>query len=798
MPKKTGRKSTGTSRKKRSGATKKNISVRRRERRNQNWAFVLLFVALMALLAVFGVKAPVIDFIRQSTKIIGAGFFVLPFSLILAAVILFVSPGGKAAFRVLCALVWPVLLGCLVHSLAGTNEFSFTKTGFFDMLDNGGLICGYLTAMSIKYISRIAAFILFLILNIMTLLNAFNLTMAYAYRAIKKFISKIIAAREYTDEDDYYEEEEEIEKPLIRLPKRRRPVIDVPLGGEIIIQDNTAAPEKLIEAPVINLKPAAVKTPAEVAQNIETNGDPAAQESVRINPDNFTQDADKPAKKQESAADEKEPEQQKAFYNYPPLSLLKSAVKNTRLETPEALKANAQKLIESIRSFGIEAQIINIVRGPSVTRYEIQLDPGIKLSRITALSDDIALALGASGVYIAPIPDRSLIGIEVPNKTVQLVHLSEVIASEEFTASKSNLTFAMGKDISGNCMVCDIFRMPHLLIAGTTGSGKSVCMNSIIVSLLYKSTPEQVRLIMIDPKMVELGVYNGIPHLLVPVVTDPRKASGALQWAVYEMMKRYRLFAERNVRDIQTYNRAVSRTGEAEPLSQIVIVIDELSDLMVVARKDVEDSIMRLTQMARAAGMHLVIATQRPSVDVITGVIKSNIPSRIAFAVASKIESNIILGSVGAEKLIGRGDMLFAPIGATKPTRIQGCFISGDEVEAVVNHVKQYGAEDYSEEVIEQIERNAEKSTREDSADMAVDSDADELLDEAIDIVVEMGQASVSMLQRRLKLGYSRAARIVDQMEERGIVGAFEGAKPRQILITREQWNEIKSRRESI
>ena len=441
--------------------------------------------------------------------------------------------------------------------------------------------------------------------------------------------------------------------------------------------------------------------------------------------------------------------------------------------------------------------MLNIVCGPSITRYEIQLDPGVKFSRLTGLSDDIALALGAASVYIAPIPKKSAIGIEVPNKTVQMVHIQEVIASKEFAQSESSVAFAMGKDISGNCVVGDIAKLPHLLIAGTTGSGKSVCMNSIIISLLYKSTPEQVRLIMVDPKMVELGIYNGIPHLLIPVVTDPRKASGALQWAVLEMMKRYKLFADNSVRDMQSYNRLIERRGEGETLPQIVIVIDELADLMVVARKEVEDSIMRLTQMARAAGMHLIIATQRPSVDVITGVIKSNIPSRIAFAVASKVESNIILGCMGAEKLIGRGDMLFSPIGSNKPTRIQGCFISGEEVEAVVEHVKKSGVAEYSEEIIEQIERQAEQKESGMPGGES-DDEADEMLDAAIDVVVESGQASVSMLQRRLKLGYSRAARIVDQMEERGIVGAFEGAKPRQVLVSKEQWQEIKMRRESL
>ena len=403
-------------------------------------------------------------------------------------------------------------------------------------------------------------------------------------------------------------------------------------------------------------------------------------------------------------------------------------------------------------------------------------------------------------MFIAPVPSKSLIGIEVPNKTVQVVNISEVIASDEFTKNESNVAFALGKDITGKCIISDIAKLPHMLIAGTTGSGKSVCVNSLIVSLLYRSSPEQVRLIMVDPKVVELSIYNGIPHLLIPVVTDPKKASGALQWAVVEMMRRYDLFAKSGVRNMEGYNKLVAKTGEADPMPNIVIVIDELSDLMTVAKKDVEASILRLTQMARAAGMHLIIATQRPSADVITGVIKANVPSRIAFAVSSKLESNIILGRAGAEALIGKGDMMYEPIGAGKATRVQGCFISSDEVEAVVNYVKQNGTAEYSQEIIDQIEKQAQQNEESSEGGGGVfdDGDADEMLDAAIDVVVESGQASTSMLQRRLKLGYSRAARIIDQMEERGIVGEFEGSKPRKILITRDEWREMKMRREEM
>ena len=425
----------------------------------------------------------------------------------------------------------------------------------------------------------------------------------------------------------------------------------------------------------------------------------------------------------------------------------------------------------------------------------------MKLSKITNLADDIALALGASGVRIAPIPDKiSVVGIEVPNKLVTPVHIREVIESREFTQHKSTVAFAVGKDIAGNNIVGNIGKLPHVLIAGTTGSGKSVCTNSLIVSLLYKSTPDEVRFIMVDPKMVELAPYNGIPHLLIPVVTDPKKAAGALQWAVYEMMKRYKLFSEHNVKDLAGYNALAAMDDELKKLPSVVVVIDELADLMLVAAKEVEESICRVAQMGRAAGMHLVIATQRPSADVITGLMKANIPSRIAFAVASSLESRIILDTTGAEKLVGRGDMLYAPLGEGKPRRVQGCFISAEEIDRVVGFVKANGAAQYDESVISKIEENVAEKERggkgapsnapvEPAAD-----EGDELLPAAIDVVMETGQASVSMLQRRLKLGYSRAARLVDQMEERGIVGPFEGSKPRQLLITREKWEEIQMR----
>ena len=487
-------------------------------------------------------------------------------------------------------------------------------------------------------------------------------------------------------------------------------------------------------------------------------------------------------------------------YCYPPIDLLKIPSRSSQDGTME-MRENSRRLNETLASFKIEAHIINVTRGPSVTRYEVELDKGVRLNKLTTCADDIALSLGASGVRIAAVPGKiSVVGIEVPNRAVTTVSLREVIDSNEFTRAKSKSTFAVGKDIGGSCIVGNIAKLPHMLIAGTTGSGKSVCMNSIIISLLYKASPEDVKLIMVDPKMVELGIYNGIPHLLIPVVTDPKKAAGSLQWAVTEMMRRYKAMSDVGVRDLESYNSIIeSQEVEGTKLPQVVVIIDELADLMLVAAKEVEESICRIAQMGRAAGIHLIIATQRPSADVITGLMKANIPSRIAFAVASAMESRIILDTQGAEKLVGRGDMLFAPIGTGKPVRVQGCFVSDEEVEAVANYVKDNFATTYDQGVMEEIERkaaqtgNSGKNAAAEPAPNSEELDGDDMLPAAVDVILETGQASVSMLQRRLKLGYARAARIVDEMEDKGIVGPFQGSKPRTILITKEQWEAQKS-----
>lgn len=491
-------------------------------------------------------------------------------------------------------------------------------------------------------------------------------------------------------------------------------------------------------------------------------------------------------------------------YLFPPLNLLQPSTLANEENIAGELKSNGQMLVDTLKSFGVQTKIVDISRGPAVTRYELQPAAGVKISKITNLSDDIALNLAASGVRIeAPIPGKAAVGIEVPNKIINVVKMRELVESADFTSAKSKLTVTLGRDIAGNVTLADLAKMPHVLIAGSTGSGKSVCINSLIISLLYKSTPDEVRFLMVDPKVVELGIYNGIPHLLVPVVTDPRKAAGALNWAVNEMLDRYKRFAEHNVRDLQGYNHMVQALPpeenknpdgsiRLEKMPQIVIIIDELADLMMAAPNEVEDSICRLAQMARAAGMHLVIATQRPSVDVITGIIKANIPSRIAFAVSSMVDSRTILDMGGAEKLLGRGDMLFSPVGSAKPVRVQGCFVTDGEIESVVNYVKNAQDAGYDQNVIEEIEKNAVAERGKGAMEgEGEDADSDPKLMEAVKCVVEAGQASTSLLQRRLHLGYARAGRLIDDMEQMGVVGPHEGSKPRQVLITYQQWLEM-------
>lgn len=597
-----------------------------------------------------------------------------------------------------------------------------------------------------------------------------------------------------------------------RRERRRMNNIDIPLDDEPPVQDEKSKKK--------------AKTKAQKTQDVEETEEPADDYSKLIAEINETtsknkQNRETPKKKSiddivKTASEEnaEKPNEEKTEpvpefvvteedmqkevkeYKLPSVDILKTVKHKSAKDVSDELKNNAELLVETLASFGVQAEITDISRGPTVTRYELKPASGVRISKITNLSDDIALNLAAVNVRIeAPIPGKAAVGIEIPNTVKNSVSMREVIDSADFNRQKSLLSAGLGKDIAGKTVFCDIAKMPHLLIAGTTGSGKSVCMNSIIVSILYRANPEEVKFLMIDPKKVEFSKYENIPHLLVPVVTDPRKASGALGWAVSEMLERYQKFSDTGVRDIEGYNRYVEKHEDMKPMPKIVICIDELADLMMAAPKEVEDSICRLAQMARAAGMHLVIATQRPSVDVITGLIKANISSRIALTVSSAIDSRTILDSSGAEKLLGMGDMLYSPIGSNKPLRVQGCYISDEEVEKLCEFIKNQGESEYSEKIQKEIESKAaqDKTSTKFTDGGESGENLDPLFDDAVDVVLENGKASTSFLQRKLGVGYSRGSKIMDQMEDKHIIGPAEGAKPRKILINKQQWIQIKA-----
>ena len=583
---------------------------------------------------------------------------------------------------------------------------------------------------------------------------------------------------------------------------------DVDLGPEPVTEKSAKKSKKT--ADIVQFDNVDKKEQDEAETNELTESKPVLLDDIikKMNGDEANSQISKPieeaAKSSASASalksvkgtlSDDENDKPKAEYQLPSLDCLAEPKHGRNVKYEDELKANATKLVDTLKSFGVETRIVDISRGPSVTRYEIQPAAGVKISRITNLSDDIALNLAASGVRIeAPIPNKAAVGIEVPNKNRSTVTLREIIDTDQYRNAKSKLFVALGKDIAGNCTYADLAKMPHLLVAGTTGSGKSVCLNSMIVSILYNAKPDEVKLLMIDPKQVEFTVYNGIPHLIVPVVSDPRKASGALAWAVTEMLSRYKTFSDNNVRDISGYNSICESIGQKK-MPQIVIFIDELSDLMMAAPHEVEDSICRLAQMARAAGMHLVIATQRPSVDVITGLIKANIPSRISLKVSSQIDSRTIIDTAGAEKLLGNGDLLFYPVGIAKPQRIQGCFLSDKEVETVVDFIKKQEKSSYDDDVMNEIERQAAMEKKKNGGAVSdgddSDSETDEMVPKAIEVVVDAQMASTTLLQRKLKLGYARAARIIDTLEERNIIGPYEGSKPRKVLVTKQQWYEM-------
>jgi len=809
-----------------------------------------VFLALFILFIVIAVE-PEGLFIVWLDKLvhglIGQAGFVFAIPVLLYLFIIHAFSGKKPVkMRTFSWICFVILCGCVAQLVLVPDHKALTK-GFGLLTDlysrgvhhnSGGLICGLL-AVFLQAVCGSALPYVILILGIMlTFLGGFNITIPRIVRAVRErpraewedelvqekpepatVVVNHIAQKRIEHLEKKRQEEKERREAEEKAPKK--PVsrtesilsqlesdVDTPVvasGGSK--SDETASePEEpeFLQDTIEHEIPADTHFEEEVPAEEHPDLIPLMDEPLVPVP--------QPEKEKVTAKDAAESALEvaleiqeaeaieKPVYCYPPIDLLTSASKGSVDGTLE-MKENSRRLNETLASFKIEAHIINVTRGPSVTRYEVELEKGVRLNKLTNAADDIALSLGASGVRIAAVPGKiSVVGIEVPNKAVTTVSLREVIDSKEFNGAKSKSSFAVGKDISGNCIVGNISKLPHMLIAGTTGSGKSVCMNSIIISILYKASPDDVKLIMVDPKMVELGIYNGIPHLLIPVVTDPKKAAGSLQWAVTEMMRRYRAMSDAGVRDLESYNSIMeSQVEEASKLPQIVVIIDELADLMLVAAKEVEESICRIAQMGRAAGIHLIIATQRPSADVITGLMKANIPSRIAFAVASAMESRIILDTQGAEKLVGRGDMLYAPIGDGKPKRVQGCFVSDPEVEAVTSYVKANFTNDYDHEIMEEIDKKAAQTGKQtavsasDTAPNSDESDGDELLPAAVEVILETNQASASMLQRRLKLGYARAARIIDEMENKGIVGPYQGSKPRAIKITRDQWEAMKN-----
>ena len=819
--------------------------------------FFVCFVVFAIIL--FACEGALLTFIQKLVHgLIGRIGFIVSIPVLLYLFYIHAFSGKRpVTMRTICLAAFVLVCGCISHlndipetMPKGLTLFSeLYKSGLTGM--NGGVICGLL-AIGIHWLcGSIVSYFLLIAAALLVLLGGMNITIPGLVKAYRdrpranweeeeeqqqeepaavvvnhiatKRIEHLEQKRKRDAERAAQAEAEAKRKAAEEAARSRKPLtkaedIMSQIGSDVEepVAASGATREMLEEVellPIVN-KPAPqpeVTAPKEITEEIPQQmpplemDEPIVQEPVAPAPKKESakrakvsvQDAEESAAEvaQEIAKSE---EIQKPVYCYPPIDLLKLSGDGKTDGTAE-MRENTRRLNEALASFKIDAHIINVTRGPSVTRYEVELAKGVRLSKVTSAAVDIALNLGAVGVRIAPIPDRiSVVGIEVPNRTVTTVSLREVIDSKEFSGAKSKASFAVGRDIGGSCIVGNISRLPHMLIAGTTGSGKSVCMNSMIISLLYKASPDDVKLIMVDPKMVELGIYNGIPHLLIPVVTDPKKAAGSLQWAVTEMIRRYTIMRDAGVRDLESYNRIMDSKEDGNRLPQVVVIIDELADLMLVAAKEVEESICRIAAMGRAAGIHLIIATQRPSADVITGLMKANIPSRIAFSVASAMESRIILDTQGAEKLVGKGDMLYAPIGSGDPKRVQGCFVTDEEVEAVATYVKSHFVAQYDQQVMEEIDRTPVqtgngKAAESDPEPTEDEMYNDEMLPAAVDVILETKQASVSMLQRRLKLGYARAARIVDEMEEKGIVGPFQGSKPREILITAEQWASMRA-----
>lgn len=749
----------------------------------------------------------------------GFGTFIFPILLLALSVVLALEKNEKSQKvfnKLIFAIVITFLLSAIIHIFScNSNDGYFVsvaeayKNYSVDGKMTGGGVIGALLGGIFLLITggnKLASLIILFIILFVLIMIATGLTVAIIYRGISKPVKKI---SEYTGEkiNEFNEKAEAIHEEKKERKKAFNPDVDLgpdPLNTPPILSEDKnedlSKDDELISFSDLKKSQSDADKGKEIDKVI--NLDDLIRGSIESNK---PEETEKRPKLPEIIDDDnlefydsEDEAEEEVPYMLPPLECLSLPANDNTVNYEIELKQNATKLVDTLKSFGVETRIVGIERGPSVTRYEIQPAAGVKISKITNLTDDIALNLASSGVRIeAPIPNKSAVGIEVPNKNRNMVTLREVIDQGQYREAKSKLTVGLGKDVTGNFIYCDVAKMPHLLIAGTTGSGKSVCLNTMIVSLLYNANPDEVKLLMIDPKQVEFTIYNGIPHLLVPVVSDARKAAGALGWAVSEMLQRYKKFSDNNVRDISGYNSICESQG-LKKMPQVVIFIDELSDLMMAAPNEVEDSICRLAQMARAAGMHLVIATQRPSVDVITGLIKANIPSRIALSVSSQIDSRTIIDSIGAEKLLGNGDMLYYPVGIPKPIRVQGCYLSEKEVEKVVSFIKDQKETAYDDEVNNAIEQLAQASANgKKGATISSDSSGDvpsgddEILKKAIEVVVEAQSASTTLLQKRLKLGYARASRIIDELEEKGVIGQYEGSKPRKVLITKQQWYEM-------
>jgi len=785
----------------------------------QKYAILIMAVAVF-LAAVVLIKGESVWLSMHNGMFGLFGFcaYIIPAMLIYLAVILSMDkPVNNIVTNIVITLAGVALLGGALHIFVNEAEYLSKATmieQFGDVwlkkpsLASGGIFGAIFGGLVAKLFGKVGASITFVLLIIVIIMMLTGTTLGGLFNLIKKPVKKVSdITTEKLEQNALRREQEELEREKEEKEKKRfnppvKPSEPAESFDEKFITDETTfAPVE--EEPVIPDIPVVTLPEESYSDIVEETVESAVKEKKSRKKkfespslpqgepeDGFEEDGD-------FIPVEVLPENsEKPDYQFPSIELLNVVEREGSTDSMTEMQIGAKKLVSTLESFKINAEVTNICRGPSVTRYELVPEAGVRINKITGLADDIALRLAATSVRIeAPIPGKAAIGIEIPNSAKSMVSMREIIDTPDFRDAKSKLNVALGKDITGNIICADLAKMPHLLVAGTTGSGKSVCLNSMIVSILYNASPDEVKLLMIDPKMVEFTIYNGIAHLEVPVVSNPRKAAGALGWAVGEMEKRYKQFSENSVRDIKGFNKLCETRDDLVKMHQIVIFIDELSDLMMVSPKEVEDSICRLAQMARAAGIHLVIATQRPSVDVITGIIKANIPSRIALSVSSQIDSRTILDSVGAEKLLGNGDMLFNPVGASKPTRVQGCFISDAEVERVVNHIKSQAQTTYNEETINEIEakaaaaENAKKKTVDDDDD----SDWDPMLNDAIEVVVNAGGASTTMLQKKLKLGYARASRVMDQLEEKGIVGPSEGAKPRAVLITKQQWYEMQA-----